>query len=136
MCCWYSTVNEIMIKKTEYQQQSYRQIWLLYGGMIVVCIQFFNHKQWNTNNTCNKYYSCCAYIVYYGCFVTIENWLIVHIMMYRTLLIYKPCPITCYCLVCFLPLFHLSLSFCLTLKLFLNYINQSIPRTPFLLPAF
>ena len=36
-------------------------------GMIVVGIPiffiFFNHKQWNTNNTCNQYYTFTTVVV-------------------------------------------------------------------------
>ena len=49
-----------MIKKTEYEQTLYHQNLPFYGGIIVDGIVFFNHKQWNTNDTSNQYYSCCC----------------------------------------------------------------------------
>ena len=55
-----------MIKKNEYQQQSYRLKTANFGGMIAVGIQFCNHKHWNTNNMSNQYCNCCLYIGYYG----------------------------------------------------------------------
>ena len=82
-----------MIKKTEYQENSYRQNCPFNGviGIHLFMINkintkniliakivllwwcdcgwyfgFFNHKQRNTNNTSNKFYSSCWFMVNYG----------------------------------------------------------------------
>ena len=33
---------------------------------LVLVFSFYNHKQWNTNNTSYQYYTCCWYMFYNG----------------------------------------------------------------------
>ena len=86
-CVWLKN-----LLKTEYQQQSFLKKMPIFGVFIkydccwyYIINGFFNHKQWNTNNSCNQYLQLLLVYLYYGVYVPLH----VHITLITSYILYS-----------------------------------------------